>query len=593
MTKKKEELEGADLFSGAGGTFTGLLEAAKEKGYKVKCYAINHWQIAIDTLGKNYPEHKPLCSDLERVDPRTIVPSGHLDILIASPECTHFSNARGGEPMNKQSRASIKWVQRWLTALDVEKAQIENVKEFLTWGPLHRKHSKGCEQDENGECLDRKKCWINRPIQNRKGEYFNRFIAKLRELGYVVEWRILNSANYGDATTRRRLFIQAWKHGPIIWPEPTHMEHTEDMFGKYKPFKPAKDIIDWSIRGTSIFRRKKPLAANTMQRILTGFRKSLGGAFILGQQSKATPRSVDEPIPTIAGAGAIALIEPYIIGVGGPQGSAGPKSTNRPLPTVVGSNHFGLVEPFIVALEFAGANGKQTRSVDKPLQTITGQARFGLVEPFLITTNWTKTNRSKARPVKKPVPSITGQGAIGLIEPFIIALNHGKRENGKLDERSYPTNAPMPTLTSVDAWGLVEPYIVTLNGTSQEALAHSQRAVNEPLPTITGSGHLALAEPFLVEYNGNGSSHPVSEPVSTITGSDRFGLVEPYLLQDAKTGQLYLFDILFRMLTPKELARAMGFPEDYQFTGNRDDVMKQIGNAVSVELAKALVSAAI
>ena len=589
----KKTLIAADLFCGAGGLSTGLLQAAKKKGYKVELFAINHWEVAIATHSKNHPGVKHYNSDLERVDPREIVPGGHLDLLTGAPECTHFSNARGGEPMSKQSRASIKWIKKWVTVLDVEKVQIENVKEFLTWGPLHRTHSKTCIQDENGKCVDRKKCWINRPIQSRKGEYFNRFVKKMRELGYVIEWRIIGSANHGGATTRRRLFIQAWKHGPILWPEPTHMQHTEDMFGTYKPYKPATEIIDWKIRGTSIFHRKKPLVKNTMQRILTGFKKSLGGAFILGQQSNATPRSVDEPIPTVAGAGAIALVEPFIVGVGGPKGSAKPKSIHSPLSTVVTTNHFGLVEPFIVALEFARANGKQTRSVDEPLQTITGQARFGVVEPYLITTNWTKTNRSKARSVKDPIPTITGQDSIGLVEPFIIALNHGKREDGKLDERSYSTDAPMPTLTSVDAWGLVEPYIVTLNGTSQESLEASQRPIDKPLPTVTGSGHLALVEPFLIEYNGNGGSHPVSEPISTITGTDRFGLVEPYLLVDTRTGQLYLFDILFRMLTPRELARAMGFPDDYVFVGNRDDVMKQIGNAVSVEVAEALVSAAI
>lgn len=463
--------QAADLFCGAGGTSTGLLEAAKELNQDIKLVAINHWEMAIATHSENHPDVYHLNVDLQDVDPRQVVPSGKLRFLIASPECTHFSKARGGKPMSRQSRASVKYVLRWVNSLDVEDVLIENVPDFQDWGPLHRTCTCGA-----GVKADKhlKKCHYEKPIKKRRGEYFHRFIRKMEQSGYRVAWRILHAADYGDPTTRKRLFIIARKYQPIRWPEPTHHKNGGDMFGASPRWKAAREIIDWTIKGESIFNRKRPLAQNTLRRIWAGLMKYGGKAFVIGQQSGAAPRAIDQPIPTIAGAGAISLIEPFLV-------------------------------------PYHGENGKQ-----KP----------------------------RSHSVDKPLPTVHAGGiGFGLVEPFIMPVNHGKN-----DMRSYSLNAPMPTITSVDAWSLVEP--------------------------------------FLVEYYGTGETSSIDEPIKTLTGRDRFGLVEP--LTFAYQGKKYLLDIRFRMLQPHELARAMSFPIDYRFHGNREQVVKQIGNAVPVELAKAL-----
>ena len=483
-------MQAADLFCGAGGTSTGLLMAARELGIRLDLVAVNHWELAISTHSSNHPNVMHFNSDLQDVDPRQVVPAGKMRLLVASPECTHFSRARGGKPMNKQSRASVKYVLRWCGALDIDDVLIENVPDFQDWGPLDPATMK--------------------PVKSRKGEYFYRFIRKMEAVGYHVDWRILNAADYGDPTTRKRLFIIARKHGAIRWPEPSHHRDGGDMFGVRPRWKPAREIIDWTIKGESIFNRKRPLAENTLRRIWAGLMKYGGKAFVLGQQSGSAPRSVEQPIPTVAGAGAISLIQ-----------------------------------------------------------------------PFIISTNWTNTNRSLPRSIDDPIPAITSQGQIGLVEPFIMPVTHGKN-----DLRSYSLDKPMPTVTSVDEWSLVEPFIVMLNGTKDEALRNANRSIEKPLPTVTSTLHHGLVEPFLVEYYGTGESSSVDEPIKTLTGRDRFGLVEPMTFDH--NGKKFLLDIRFRMLQPSELARAMSFPKDYCFVGTREQVVKQIGNAVPVNLAKAL-----
>jgi DNA (cytosine-5)-methyltransferase 1 len=496
----------ADLFCGAGGTSTGLLQAAEDLNIKVELLAINHWEIAIATHGLNHPDVSHYNSDLSQIDPRKVIPSGKLRLLVASPECTHFSNARGGRPTNNQGRASIKYILRWVGALDVQDVLIENVPEFKTWGPLHRKHIKGCRHVD-GTCRS-KKCIYGKPIKSRKGEYFHRFIRKMEANGYQVKWMVLNAADYGDATTRKRLFIIARKGLAASFPEPTHGRQQQDLFRHLQAWRAAREIIDWNMKGTSIFTRKTPLSENTMRRIMAGLVKFGGKAFVIGQQSQAAPRDVDEPIPTIAGAGAISFVEPFIL----PQFSSG-------------SPH----------------------SVDDPLSTITSTSR-----------------------------------GIALIEPFLVEYHSGKDS----DRRTKSIDEPLPTQTTFNHFGLVEPFIIPFFGErdGQHPRSHS---LNEPLPTITSHGAGGLVEPFLVEYYGTGAASSVDEPLKTQTGKDRFALVEPLLVK-GDDGKVYSLDILFRMLHPHELAGAMSFPKDYQFQGNREQIVKQIGNAVPVETARAL-----
>ena len=281
-------LKAADLFCGAGGTSSGLYHACNALDAKLDLVAINHWAVAVETHRVNHPNARHICATLECVDPRDAVPGGHLDILVASPECTHHSNARGGRPVSDQLRASAWHILRWAEILSIDNILMENVREFRDWGPVNRK---------------------GKIIKNRKGETFNAFINALRSLNYTVEHRILNAADYGDPTSRKRLFIAARKgNRTIVWPEQTHNETN---------YRTARDIIDWDLRGESIFNRKKRLSAATMARIAAGLRK-YGGAhaepFLVMLYGTNKTRSIDRPVPTItAGGNHIGVCEPFIL----------------------------------------------------------------------------------------------------------------------------------------------------------------------------------------------------------------------------------------------------------------------------------------
>jgi DNA (cytosine-5)-methyltransferase 1 len=324
-------LTAVDLFAGAGGCSTGLLQAASRRDERVSLVAVNHWPIAVETHRRNHPDARHFCQAVETVDPREAVPSGTLDLLIAAPECTHHSAARGGRPMNDQSRASAWHVLRWLELLQVREVLLENVAEFQTWGPLGRNQ---------------------RPLKSRRGETFRAFVAAIESYGYRVEWKVLNAADYGAATTRRRLFLRASKRrGPIAWPAPTHSKTgSSTLFGGTKRWRAAREVIDWSLPSQSIFTRKKPLRPATMRRIMEGLRR-FGGEeikpFLLGQQSGAVPRPVTEPVPTVATDGAIGLIEPFLTEY---YGNGGAQSVNEPVPTVTTHDRFALVQPVVNGL---------------------------------------------------------------------------------------------------------------------------------------------------------------------------------------------------------------------------------------------------
>lgn len=515
---KRRTVVAADLFCGAGGTSSGLWHACQELGAKLELLAINHWNVAISTHQANHPHARHLCESLDNVDPRKAVPSGRLNLLVASPECTHHSNARGGKPMSDQSRASAWHILRWAEALYIESIIIENVREFRSWGPL------GSD---------------GRPLKSKQGETFSAFLNALSSLGYAVEHRVLNAANYGDPTTRERLFIVARRGGrKVVWPEQSHAQNNETLFGNLKPWRPAREIIDWGIPGESIFSRKKPLAPATLARIEAGLRK-FGGAnaepFLVILRNHADGRSLDSPVPAIT----------------------------------AGGNHIGLCEPFIFAHQ---RRGNQPTSVDEPIQTLTASSSdFALVEPFVIGQQSGATPRS----LEKPLPTIATDGAIALVEPFIVPF-FGERSGQ--EPRTHSIDSPLPTVTGHGAGALVEPFIMPVNHGKNDKRAYS---MDRPFPAVTTVDAWSVVEPFVVKYNGTAKARPLTEPLDTVTTKDRFGLVE------TEQGPVKV-DIRFRMLRPHELARAMSFGDDYKFSGNRELQVKQIGNAVPVRLAQAL-----
>jgi len=362
----KKTLNVVDMFCGAGGESTGIMQAALEQNMNVNLLAINHWELALETHAANHPTAEHLCESVERIDPTKVVRGRKLDLLWASPECTHHSIARGGRPRSDQSRASSWLILKWLQELYVERVIIENVPEFLSWGPL----------DRNG-----------RPIQSQKGKTFQAFILSLQSLGYKVEWKILCAADYGAPTTRRRLFVQAVKgRKRIMWPEITHMDGSADDLSGYQPWIPARDIIDWSIPGTSIFDRKKPLADATIRRIAAGIEKYWGDyakPFLAYLYGTGTVKTLDRPLPAISCINHYALVEPVPMLLGQQSGAAA-RPVDSPAPTVATAGAIGLIRPFITRYQgdHAGHSGEnRNHEIEKPLPTVDTSNRYAKEVP--------------------------------------------------------------------------------------------------------------------------------------------------------------------------------------------------------------------
>jgi DNA (cytosine-5)-methyltransferase 1 len=565
MGNSKRTIKAADLFCGAGGSSTGLRQACEALGLPLNLIAVNHWDIAISTHTANHPEADHLCTDLNSVDPRKIVPGGRLDLLIASPECTHHSIARGGKPINDQSRASAWRITEWASQITIDHILIENVKEFRTWGPL----------GTNG-----------RPLKRRKGETYLAFLNSLRSLGYNVEDRVLNAADFGDPTSRERLFIQAKRgRSPIVWPEATHgkarVSNNRTLFETgptLRPYRTAREIIDWSIAGESIYTRKKPLKPNTLARIYKGLQKFAGLPFVVNSGGREiAPRCVDDSLNTVVTRDHLGVCQPFLVKY---YGGADGQSIDEPIPAITANyEHYGLCEPFIVVLR----NNMDARSVNDPLATIAaGGTHQGLCQPFLVRYNGSHKDRndgdSRVESVDEPVSTLDTSNRLGVVQPFIIP-NFGEREGQ--EPRTHSIDSPLPTVTSHGAGALVQPFIIPLNHGKADHRSHS---INRPMPVITTLDAWGIVEPFLVKYNKTGGAMSVDHPLDTVTAKDRFALIEPYL----KDGEYAVLDIRFRMLQPHELAAAMSFPKTYVFTGNREQKVKQIGNAVPVGMAAAL-----
>jgi DNA (cytosine-5)-methyltransferase 1 len=352
-----------DMFSGAGGESTGIFQACEESGMKIKLSAINHWERAIETHSKNHPQAEHYCESIEILKPWRVA-KDRVALLWASPECTHHSVARSGRPKDDQSRSSAWNILKWVQELYIERIIIENVPEFESWGPI----------DEHGN-----------PVESMKGKTFRAFLSALRSFGYSVDYRVLNAADYGDPTTRRRLFVQAVKGGKrIAWPSPTHLREP-DMFTQSR-WRSAADCIDWTIAGESIFGRKKPLCSRTLDRIAHGLRR-FGGKnaepFLVMLYGKSNVRSIDGPMPTVTcGPGHIGICQPFIV----PQHAGSPGNTKRvlpisePLPTVTTSGAHALVEPFLITYYGNGTSS----SLRDPLDTVTTKDRFALIESTMI-----------------------------------------------------------------------------------------------------------------------------------------------------------------------------------------------------------------
>ncbi len=586
-----------DNFAGGGGASTGI-EMALNRPVSI---AINHDREAIKMHEANHPHTRHLCEDVFEVDPVEVCKGRRVDLAWFSPDCTHHSKAKGGKPRSKKIRGLAWVVLRWASAVKPTVIMLENVEEFEDWGPLTKD---------------------GKPCKKRKGETFRLWVSQLEALGYVVEFRQIRACIFGTPTIRKRLYVIARCDGQdIVWPEATHGDpKSEDVKKKrLKPWGVAADIIDWSLPCPSIFldqdearalglRVKRPLKENTLSRIYRGMVKFVFNAtkpFIVtvnhaGENFRG--QDINDPMKTITSAyDATGLVMPYVQHV---QHSSKPNGTmpaDEPLRTITAhpkGGGFALttaqIEPTDGDLQAAfmaqhNNTSADSRSVEEPVSTITQTgSQQGVVAAHLTKFR----NGAIGTDMNEPVPTITAnstQKKPGGAAPIGLVMAHLDRQFGNSDGGDI--DEPVGTITAGGGGktALCASFLTKMRGTCK----HGQ-ATDEPTPTITAGGtHLAECRAFLLKYYGTAVGQDMREPLDTVTSRDRFGLI-------VIKGILYqIVDIGMRMLTPRELFAAMGFPPDYKigdresdgFTLTKHQQVAKCGNAVCPPVAAALVRA--
>jgi DNA (cytosine-5)-methyltransferase 1 len=518
-----------DLFAGGGGASTGIEQAI---GRAVDV-AINHDPEAISLHTANHPQTQHFCSDVFEVDPVAATGGRPVGLLWASPDCKHFSKAKGGKPVSKKIR-SLAWVVvKWAKAVRPRMIFLENVEEFQTWGPLTAD---------------------NLPYPLRKGDTFRLWKKSLEKLGYVVEHRELRACDYGTPTIRKRLFLVARRDGqPIVWPEPTHAAPGSLAIKakKLKPWRTAAECIDWSIAAPSIFERKKPLAEATCRRIAKGIMRYV-----------------------------VEADEPFIVSLTH-QGGERVESLSEPFKTVTGANRGekALCVPTLIQTGYGEREGQAPRALDmaKPLGTLVGTQKHALVIAFL-AKHYTGVVGSD---LADPLGTITCSDHHSLVTANLIHYHADKRT---ADVRASDLREPIKTQTTENRHALVTSNLVKLRGDNVGS------ATAEPLHTISAQGtHHAEVRAFLVAYYGVDQDPAMREPMHTVTTKDRFGLVTIHGTEYA------IVDIGLRMLTPRELYTAQGFPASYQIDHGADGVpltktaqVRMCGNSVCPPLSRAI-----
>ena len=591
-----KELNTVDLFCGAGGATTGLELALKRIGATHKGIAINHWRVAVDTMRRNHPLVDTKQMSIEEAVPEELVPGGVVDLLWASPSCTHHSRAKGGKPRSNQLRAQPQLILQWLNDLYVRRVIVENVPEFVDWGPLG---------------LDKK------PIKRKIGACFQKWVESIEALNYTVEWRIVNCADYGDATSRRRFFLKAVRKGcgKIRWPEPTHTENPQpDLFGhELKKWRGVRECLDLSDLGTSIFNRERPLSKNTLRRVAVGMKKYNGMDFLMdmlgsdtGDDSRVHP--LTDPMPTQhSGGNRCAVVRPFLVRL---NRNCGAESVDRPLSTTTTKDHHALCQPFIVKLN----NHAAAEDVEKPLTSVlAGGQHHAICQPVIID----HFKNGEAQSVDDPIGAQTTHDRYSVVQPFIMdyfGLKHDHEHHVKGIDRPMPTlttethhylctplvlgqqsratarpiDKPCPTIATAGAISVATPIILDMSRPGGNDSGHI-RSADEPMRTLTTFDNVQIATPVIVDMSHPGDPNDErrvssgDEPMSTITTRNNKAVVTLPMLPDGR-----VIDIRLRMLKPSELAAAHSFPKDYVLTGNRGEQVKQIGNSVPVMTAAAM-----
>lgn len=540
------ELFVIDLFCGAGGLSEGVEEARLNgnRCAKVVC-CVNHDKNAILSHDANIPdalhfiedirtlELSPINTIVERI--RELYPDSMI-MLHASLECTNFSKAKGGQPRDADSRTLAEHLFRYIDVIAPDYIQIENVEEFMSWGDM----------DENGK-----------PISMDKGRLYQKWVRNVKKYGYNFEHRILNAADFGAYTTRKRFFgIFAKKSLPIVFSEPTHCKGgRQDMFSRLEKWKPVKDVLDFSDEGTTIF-REKPLAEKTLERIYNGLIKFVAGgkdAFLVKYNSMSRTGKYNAP------------------------------GIDEPCPVVATQNRLGVAQVCFLSKQFSGHPESKNVSVEEPAGTITCRDHHAFVSAHY--------GNGFNRSVNEPSATVTTKDRLSLVTPRFIANEYsGGGQHTSIDNicPAILTN-PKQKLITCKLW---------IMNTSFSNIGSN---IEEPAQTITANRKWH----YLMNPQFNSAGGSVDNPCFTLIA--RMDKMPPYLVA-TESGQIAIeiydndspmtvkikefmslygiVDIKMRMLRIPELKRIMGFPEDYVLVGTQADQKKFIGNAVEVTQAK-------
>lgn len=527
-----------DSFAGGGGASTGI-EWALGRSPDI---AINHDAEALGMHAANHPDTVHLSTNIWHVDPLDVARKRKVGLAWFSPDCTHFSKAKGGKPKKKNIRDLAWIVVLWAQRARPDVIILENVEEFLTW----------CELDETGQ-----------PIEGDEGKTFKKWTKQLRNEGYEVEWRILKACDYGAPTIRKRLFLIARRDGEqIVWPEPTHGPGL-------KPYRTAAEIIDWSIPCPSIFdtseqikekygiRAIRPLADNTMARIAKGIKK-----YVIDAE------------------------DPFFVSYG--QHGGGNRSAFDPHHTITASakDQNAIVTPTLIQTGYGERKGQSPRALDieKPIGTqVAGACKHAVVAPHLVSVSHGNSGGRREYPMEEPLGTLTAKNNKALVAAFLAQHNTGVV--------GHDARTPVSTITGRGTQqNLVHAHMINMKGSSRRSAD-----ARSPLSALTAQGgHAGTVVAFLQKYYGTGAAVSVGDPAPTVTTRDRYGLVTVNI-----EGQDYaIVDIGMRMLTPRERFLAQGFRRDYIIdrTGDGQKLTitsqgRMCGNSVCPQLAEALVKA--
>nr|DAL13641.1 MAG TPA_asm: DNA cytosine methyltransferase [Caudoviricetes sp.] len=601
-----------DLFCGAGGTSTGVENARLDGEQCAKVIAcVNHDANAIASHAANHPDALHFTEDIRTLELSPLVEHiakckaqypGALIVLWASLECTNFSKAKGGQPRDADSRTLAEHLFRYIEAICPDYIQIENVEEFMSWGDM----------DENGK-----------PISMEKGKCYLRWVRNVKKYGFDFDHRILNAADFGAYTTRKRFFgIFARKGFPIVFPQPTHCKGGhKDMFGQLEKWKPVKDVLDFSDEGASIF-REKSLAEKTLERIYAGLIKFVAGgkeAFMIkwnsmSRNGKYQAPGIDEPCPVVSTQNRLGVAQVCFLSK---QFSGHPESKNvsveEPAGAITCKDHHAFISAY-----YGGKD--HNSSVEVPAATLTTKDRLSFVSAHY--------GNGFNRSINEPSATVTTKDRFSLVSPFFMNYYSGGGQHGSINE-------PCPAVTTVPKQRVVAPIFI-----DQQYGNSKPSSAEKPLGCITANPKYNLVKccPWIMNTNFSNVGSSIEEPAQTVTANRKWhylmnpqfksagGSVEnpcftliarmdkmpPYLVA-TETGRvaieiydtdspmtrkikefmaLYgIVDIKMRMLRIPELKKIMGFPEDYTLVGSQADQKKFIGNAVEVNMARVLCEA--